>query len=74
MHRLLNCRYLKATTKKAVIKPVKIDFPLPDKLQGAEKRLNPPNTYQLPEVFFKKNQPTHLVGQSVRLSHLLSHW
>jgi len=37
MQKLLGLRYLKATikkTKKAVIKPVSIDFPLPEKVQG----------------------------------------
>ena len=28
----------------------------------------------MPEVYFKKNQPEHIVGQNVRLSHLLEHW
>lgn len=74
MQRLLNLRYLKTTLRKAVIKPVKIDFPLPDKLQGVEGRLNEPNNYELPQQFIKKNKPTHLVGRTMRLAHLLSHW
>ena len=77
MQKVLSLRYLKATVKKpkkAVIKPVNIDFPLPDKVQGIENRLNSLNTYKLPETFFKKNQPVTLVGQNLRLSHLLSHW
>lgn len=74
MQRLLNLRYLKATVRKPVIKPVKIDFPLPNKLEGVEARLNEPNTYELPPQFFKKNRPTHIVGKNMRLAHLLAHW
>ncbi len=77
MQKLLSIRYLKAAVKKpkkAVIKPVNIDFPLPDKVQGIETRLNSLNTYKLPETFFKKNQPVTIVGQNLRLAHLLSHW
>ena len=77
MQKLLSIKYLKAVVKKpkkAVIKPVNIDFPLPDKVQGVENRLNSANTYKLPEVFFKKNQPATIVGQNLRLSHLLHHW
>ena len=33
---------------KVNIKPIKIDFPLPDKVQGIEQRLNSKNTYHLP--------------------------
>lgn len=80
MHRLCS-KYLQSTVhhhakkvKKTVIKPVKIDFPLPTKVQGAETRLNTPNTYALPDVFVKKNHPTFLVGKTMRLAHLLGHW
>ena len=65
----------KKEKKKAVkvnIKPVKIDFPLPDKVQGIETRLNSKNTYQLPEMFYQKNEPEFLVGKTVRLLHLMS--
>ena len=54
------------------IKPIKIDFPLPDKVQGIENRLNTKNTYLLPEMFYKKNEPEFLVGKTVRLLHLMS--
>lgn len=54
MHRLCS-KYLQSTAqhhakkvKKAVIKPVKIDFPLPEKVQGIESRLNTANSYLLP--------------------------
>jgi|JI9StandDraft_1071089.scaffolds.fasta_scaffold331983_2 hypothetical protein len=73
----LSSKYLLSTVKKAkkvVIKPVKIDFPLPDKVQGVEFRLNTPNSYALPEQFIKKNHPTYLVGKTMRLAHLLGHW
>ena len=42
---------------KVNIKPVKIDFPLPDKIQGSENRLNSKNSYHLPDMFYKKNEP-----------------
>jgi hypothetical protein len=74
MQRSLNARYLIKTVKalkKANIKPVKIDFPLPSTIQGIESRLNSLNTYQIPESFIKKNKPVHIVGKNVRLSHLL---
>lgn len=77
MQKILGLRYLKTTVKKpkkAVIKPVNIDFPLPETVQGIQKRLNSVNTYKLPEGFLKKNQPVTLVGQNLRLAHLLSHW
>jgi hypothetical protein len=76
MNRLVS-KYLKSTVKrpkKVNIKPVKIDFPLPEQIEGIEGRLNSLNTYQLPEQFLKKNQPEYLVGKNVRLSHLLAKW
>jgi asparaginyl-tRNA synthetase len=76
MNRLLS-KYLKSVVKKPKkvnIKPVKIDFPLPEQIEGIEARLNSLNTYQLPEQFLKKNRPEHLVGKNVRLSHLLGNW
>lgn len=55
MHRITNLRYLLAEAPKNIkttakgakpnIKAVKIDFPLPDKVQGIEKRLNSKNTF-----------------------------
>jgi hypothetical protein len=76
MNRLVS-KYLLSVVKKPKkvnIKPVKIDFPLPDQIQGIEDRLNSLNTYNLPEQFLKKNQPQYVVGQNVRLSYLLSNW
>lgn len=73
----LTAKYLLATVKKArkaVIKPVNIDFPLPNTIEGIENRLNSLNTYLLPEVFIKKNRPTTLVGTNIRLNHLLANW
>jgi len=68
MRLLLKTKYL---VRKVNIVPVKIDFPLPTKVQGAEQRLNPANDYSLPETIFKKHQPNHLVGKTLRLAHLL---
>lgn len=73
MNRLVS-KYLLSVVKKAkkaVIKPVNIDFPLPEKVEGIENRLNSLNTYQLPDSFIKKHKPVTLVGQNVRLAHLL---
>ena len=59
MYRLTATKYLvetfsktkvKAPKPKTNIKPVKIDFPLPDKITGIEDRLNAPNTFKLPEI------------------------
>ena len=47
MKRLVS-KYLIATVRKANIKPVKIDFPLPTEVQGIDKRMNHANTYALP--------------------------
>jgi len=54
MNHLLS-KYLVHTVKKVVkkapkvnIKPVDIDFPLPEKVEGSENRLNIPNTFQIP--------------------------
>jgi hypothetical protein len=50
MQRLAS-KYLLSTVKKAKkvnIKPVKIDFPLPETIEGIDNRLNSLNTYQLP--------------------------
>ena len=71
MRLLLKTKYL---VRKVNIVPVKIDFPLPTKVQGAEQRLNPANDYSLPETIFKKHQPNHLVGKTLRLAHLLQNW
>lgn len=57
---------------KVNIKPVKIDFPLPGKVQGIEHRLNSKNTYLIPDMYFKKNEPEYLVGKTIRLYHLMS--
>lgn len=76
MSRLLS-KYLVHTAKqpkKVNIKPVKIDFPLPNKVEGIEGRLNALNTYQLPESYLRKHRPQHLVGQNLRLNHLLAQW
>lgn len=76
MNRLLG-KYLvqgAKQVKKTNIKPVKIDFPLPDKIEGIEHRINSLNTYALPPQCHDKNQPHHLVGHNVRLSHLLANW
>ena len=60
--------------KKVNIKPVKIDFPLPEQMEGIEHRLNSLNTYLLPEQFLKKNRPETVVGRNIRLAHLLANW
>jgi len=59
MSRLLQ-KYVVNTVKqakKANIKPVKIDFPLPTTIQGIDTRINTLNTYQLPLNYGQKNQP-----------------
>jgi hypothetical protein len=71
MRLLLKTKYL---VRKVNIVPVKIDFPLPNKVQGAEQRLNPPNDYSLPQALYKKHQPNHIVGKTLRLAHLLDNW
>ena len=60
--------------KKVNIKPVKIDFPLPTQIEGIEHRLNATNTFQLPPTYANKHKPEHLLGQALRLSHLLANW
>lgn len=67
MHRITNLRYLladapknpKPATKaiKPNVKPIKIDFPLPEGLKGIEKRLNSKNTFSIPEKFTAKYKP-----------------
>lgn len=76
MQRLAS-KYLLSTVKKAKkvnIKPVKIDFPLPETIEGIDNRLNSLNTYQLPESFYIKNKPKTLVGNNLRLAYLLANW
>ena len=36
--------------------------------------MNSLNTYAVPPHFHDKHQPTHIVGQNVRLSYLLENW
>lgn len=76
MNKLVKLKYLVSLSakavKKAVIKPVKIDFPLPNSVQGIENRLNSSNSYALPASVYAKVKPTFLVGSNVRLQHLLS--
>ena len=45
----------KPKAPKVNIKPVKIDFPLPENITGIENRLNTKNTFKLPEVYFQKH-------------------
>lgn len=75
MRRLLNLRYLKTNSKKIEAKPnkiniipVKVDFPLPDKIDGIEHRLNLKGFYDS-RTFPQKNKPQHLVGKTLRLGH-----
>ena len=39
------------------MKPVKIDFPLPDKVKGIENRLNCKNAFEVPKELSVKNKP-----------------
>lgn len=57
---------------KTNIKPVKIDFPLPEQVTGIDKRLNTKNTFSLPEQYTNKHYPEYLVGKSVRLQYLIT--
>lgn len=80
MHRVCNLKYLLADVPKNAtnvvkaakgnIKPVKIDFPLPDKIQGIEKRLNNKNTFQIPKEYSQKYKPEIVLGKNVRLCYL----
>lgn len=80
MHRVCNLKYLLAdVTKNAKnvvkaakgnIQAVKIDFPLPDKVQGIEKRLNSKNTFEIPQQYSQKYKPEVVIGKNVRLSFL----
>lgn len=80
MHRVCNLKYLlaevtKNTTNavkaaKGNIKAVKIDFPLPEKVQGIEKRLNHKNTFEIPKEYSQKYKPEIVIGKNVRLSYL----
>lgn len=84
MHRVANLRYLLPEVPKAVttnlkapkvnIKPVKIDFPLPDKVAGIENRLNCKNTFEIPQEYSQKNKPEFLIGKNIRLAHLNREW
>lgn len=64
----------KVKVKKTVIKAVKIDFPLPDKVIGIEKRMNTGGSFALPEYIYQKVKPEHLIGTNVRLLHLVNNW
>lgn len=80
MHRVCNLKYLLAdVTKNAPnavkvakgnIKAVKIDFPLPDKVHGIEKRLNNKNTFEIPKEYSQKYKPEVVIGKNLRLSYL----
>lgn len=81
MHRLTIAKYYLAEIPivkapkpkvKANIKPVNIDFPLPDKIDGIQKRINTKNTFLLPDKFYVKNQPEFLVGKNFRIHSLLN--
>lgn len=85
MIRITNLRYLLAETPKVVqaaqnkaqkvnVKPVKIDFPLPDKVAGIENRLNSKNLFHIPQEFSQKHQPEAVIGKNIRLSYLLKDW
>lgn len=47
----------KKKVEKVNMKAVKIDFPLPEAVQGIDGRINSKNAYLLPQSFYKKNQP-----------------
>ena len=71
MNLILKSKYL---VRKVNIVPIKVDFPLPNKIEGSDKRLNTPNTFKLPEHLLQKHHPTDLVGGTLRLEHLLEKW
>ncbi len=81
MHRITNLRYLIAEVPKNVgtkpkeVKPntkaIKIDFALPEKVEGIEKRLNSKNTFHIPNEFSQKYKPECVIGKNVRLSYLM---
>lgn len=86
MHRITNLRYLLADIPKKVgnatqgakgpqtnMKPIKIDFPLPDKVKGIENRLNCKNAFEVPKELSVKNKPEFVIGKNVRLNYLMSH-
>jgi hypothetical protein len=75
MHNLVS-KYLINTVKKAKkapkvnIVPVKIDFPLPERVVGSEKRLNTSTTFKIPEATVQKNRPEFLIGSNTRIIHI----
>lgn len=78
MNKLVS-KYVLSTVKKPKkapkvnIVPVKIDFPLPTKLEGAENRLNQGTAFNIPEITIKKNRPEFLIGQNTRILHINEH-
>lgn len=58
---------------KENMKPVKIDFALPEVVKGIEARLNSKNNFILPDQFGQKNKPEFLVGKTIRLNYLTEH-
>ncbi len=77
MNKLVS-KYLLNTVKKVKkpkvnIVPVKIDFPLPTTVVGAENRLNKDTSFNIPEITIKKNKPEFLIGQNTRILHINEH-
>lgn len=83
MFRITNLKYLIAETPKVVptkvkapkvnMQAVKIDFPLPEKIQGIEKRLNSNCSFVIEEKFRTKQQSPAVIGKNIRLAYLNSH-
>lgn len=75
MHNLVS-KYLINTVKKAKkapkvnIVPVKIDFPLPERVVGSENRLNTLTSFKIPEATVQKNRPEFLIGSNTRIIHI----
>lgn len=52
--------------------PIEVDFPLPTEFEGQAHRMNSQYNLEIPEHLQKRNRPSHLVGNVVRLDYLLS--
>lgn len=67
---VINFRYSKKE-RKVNIFPIDVDFPLPKEIVGSDKRMNVPIKFEVPKELGRRNRPTCLIGDVLRVDEVL---
>ena len=73
LSRLISLKYA-SHAKKSHIFPVDIDFPLPNEIEGSDKRTNKALKYEVPKELSLRRQPTFLIGEVLRCDEVLRNY